>query len=191
MKTKKLIFTLFILLALVQLYVPAKMIWNNEDIIATGVELKFKTAPIDPKDPFRGKYIRLNFSDDTVSVADKNNWTRGETIYITLKIDDQGFAQLVTGCKTIPSNVPLYLKATTSYARYDSSNVVNINYPFDRYYMEETKAYAAEKTYQASQSDTTSITYALVSIKEGNAVLKDVMIDGKSIKNIVNSNHNN
>lgn len=54
--------------------------------------------------------------------------------------------------------------------------------------MEETKAYEAEQAYIQSQQDTTKITYALVKIKNGNAVLKDVIIDGTSIKEIVKAN---
>lgn len=65
---------------------------------------------------------------------------------------------------------------------------LTIHYPFDRYYMEESKAYDAELTYIQSQQDTSKITYALVSIKNGDAVLKDVMISGTSIKEIVKSN---
>ena len=54
--------------------------------------------------------------------------------------------------------------------------------------MEESKAYEAELTYRQSQRDTTKLTYALVSIKNGDAVLKDVLIDGISIKEIVETN---
>ena len=60
-----------------------------------------------------------------------------------------------------------------------------IDYPFDRYYMEESKAYDAELTYRKSQLDTSQIAYALVSIKDGEAVLKDVLINGVSIREIV------
>ncbi|HMB62545.1 MAG TPA: hypothetical protein VKN36_05700, partial [Eudoraea sp.] len=59
------------------------------------------------------------------------------------------------------------------------------DYPFDRFYMEESKANEAELTYRQSQRDTSKITYALVRIKNGEAVLKDVMIDGISIRELV------
>ena len=47
--------------------------------------------------------------------------------------------------------------------------------------MEESKAYNAELAYNESASDTNNITYALVSIRNGNAVVKDVIINGISI----------
>ncbi len=54
--------------------------------------------------------------------------------------------------------------------------------------MEESKASDAEEIYAKSLQDTTQLTYALVSIKNGDAVLKDVLIDGVSIKEIVKAN---
>ena len=89
---KKAIFSLFILMVLVQLFVPANMIWNNEDVLRTGKEFKFKTAPIDPNDPFRGKYIFLSFDNITVEIPHEHNWKRGEAIYVSIKEDNKGFA---------------------------------------------------------------------------------------------------
>ncbi len=55
-----------------------------------------------------------------------------------------------------PINSSMYLKAKVGYINnYDSTNVINIDFPFDRYYMEESKAYAAEKSYRSSLSDST------------------------------------
>lgn len=51
--------------------------------------------------------------------------------------------------------------------------------------MEEIKAYEAELTYSRSQLDSSETTYALVSIRDGDAVLKDVLINEVSIKDIV------
>ena len=42
MNKKKLILLVFILVALVQLYIPIKMILGREDILSTGKEYKFK-----------------------------------------------------------------------------------------------------------------------------------------------------
>ena len=57
--------------------------------------------------------------------------------------------------------------------------------PFDRFYMEESKAPKAEKVYNAANSDQRKETYALVYIKDGTAVLNDVIIDGQSIATYV------
>lgn len=53
--------------------------------------------------------------------------------------------------------------------------------PFNRYYLEEIKAQAAENAYRDAQQDSRDSTYALVAIKNGSAVLADVIIDGMPI----------
>lgn len=185
MKNNKLILIAFILVALAQLYVPAKMILGREDILSTGKEYKFKTAPIDPGDPFRGKYIILRFDENTIEIQDEAEWEEGETIYVFLSEDNNGFVKISSVSKEEPPASQDFLKAKAGNVFGNGSKKLVIDYPFDRYYMEESKAYEAELTYQRSQADTNQVAYALVSIKEGEAVLKDVLIDGVPIREVV------
>ena len=60
MSTKIIVIIAFIFMVFAQWYVPSKMILDREDILKNGEEFKFLTQPIDPSDPFRGKYITLN-----------------------------------------------------------------------------------------------------------------------------------
>lgn len=175
----------FILVALIQLYIPAKMILDSEDVIDSGIAYKFKTAPVDPTDPFRGKYITLRYKDNSVEVENKNDWINGEEVYVILNMDKDGFAKIKFLSKETPKYKADYLKAKISFVSSGGSNQVRIAYPFNRYYMEESKAEAAEKAYRQSQADTSKLTYALVSIKNGEAVLQDVLIGGIPIKDMV------
>ena len=188
MINQKLLLPIFFVVALVQLYVPANMIWTLEKVLETGIEFKFKTAPIDPSDPFRGKYIVLNFQETSVEVENENDWTRGEKVYLCLKTGNDGFARIKSVSKERPTENQNFIKGHVSFITEDGSNRLNIDYPFDRYYMEESKALEAEQAYRQSQQDTSKITYALVSIKNGESVLKDVLIDGISIAEIVTAN---
>ena len=182
---KKILLSVFILVALVQLFVPAKMILDREDILDMGKEYKFKTEPIDPNDPFRGKYITLLYEEDVIEIQNENDWIRGEIIYVFLTTDNEGFAKIKSVSKENPTDNQDFLKTKVSHVTGNGSNKLRIDYPFDRYYMEESKAYDAELTYRKSQLDTSQIAYALVSIKDGEAVLKDVLINGVSIREIV------
>ena len=188
MNSKKLLLIAFILVVLVQWCIPAKMIWEKETILDTGIEFKFKTAPVDPNDPFRGKYITLSYDENTITVSDGQDWVTGESIYVTLTNDTAGFAKIASVSKTKPTDNESFITAKVRYATGNGSNKLIIDYPFDRYYMEESKAYDAELTYRMSQQDTSKITYALVSIRNGKAVLKDILIDGTSIREIVKTN---
>lgn len=188
MSNTKILLSAFFLVALVQLYIPAKMVWDREDVLETGSEYKFKTAPFDPKDPFRGKYIALSFRENTVRIKNPENWTRGETIYVFLTTDKDGFAKIRSVSKVKPTTKEDMIEAKVGFVLQNGSDKLTIDYPFDRFYMEESKAKDAEQTYIWAQSDTSKITYAVVSIKKGDAVLKDVYIDGISISEIVRAN---
>jgi hypothetical protein len=59
------------------------------------------------------------------------------------------------------------------------------NLPFDRFYLEESKASEAERVYWQAQRDTAQVAYGLVTIGKGRAVLTDVMINDRSVVDII------
>ena len=181
MNLHKSLFILFIAMVIFQLFVPFKMILDKEIILRYGTEFKFITAPIDPHDPFRGKYISLQFDESLIEIPTSREWLTGEPIYLILTVDDNGFARVDSATEKRPSVRQHYLKTKV---RYYYSDRVRVTFPFDRFYMEESKAYDAEMAYQESQTDTSATAYALVSIKDGVGVLKDVLIDGVPIREI-------
>ena len=184
MKFKHTLIIVFILMLLAQLFVPAKMILDREDVIKTGTVYKFKTKPVDPNDPFRGKYITLHYDGNSYRAINDENWKRNDEVYVEFTSDKDGYAQIMSVSKEIPKSNNIYLKTKVSYVRGFNRNL-EIDYPFNRYYMEESKAYEAERTYVKTQIDTTKTTYALVHIKNGSAVLTDVLINEIPIREIV------
>jgi uncharacterized membrane-anchored protein len=185
---KNFIFPIFILIALIQLAIPVKSIYNQEQILTHGKEFKFQTVPVDPTDPFRGKYIALNFKENTIGVSTYEKWNKGEKVFVIVEEDKNGFAQVMYASKTVPNNHNHYLSAIVqrvTSTKGESNLEIQIQYPFDRYYMEESKAKAAENLYRKATADQKILTYALVNIKDGKTTLKDVMIDGKSIKDLI------
>ena len=177
MKTKSLILPAFALLVLVQLYVPASMIWERETILQAGEAFKFRTAPIDPYDPFRGRYVSLAFEDTEFAVPEGQDWRYGQEVFVTLEKDKDDFAQVLAISDTEPRG-SAYVRASVSNL-YDTGagKRVMIQYPFDRFYMDEFKAYEAELGYREAQRDTTQIAYALVRIKDGESVLENVFVN--------------
>lgn len=185
MNNKKILLFAFVLIAIVQLSVPSKMIWDRERILELGKEFKFETAPIDPADPFRGKYIVLQFKEATVLLNSDTQWIEGEQIYAVLKTDNKGFAKIDYVTREKPDFNIDYVNAKIEYVIEFPKKSLHISFPFDRFYMEESKAFDAELAYLETQLDSTKTTYALVVIKEGDAVLKHVLIDGVPIREIV------
>jgi uncharacterized membrane-anchored protein len=170
-------------MVIAQIGVVAQIVYNYETTIASGNVYKFKTAPVDPNDPFRGKYINLNFQLTTFR-TDDDSWEPYEMAYAYFSKDEQGFAVIETLSKTKISNSPFDYVQVEINSYYN--NEVRISLPFDTYYMEETKAYDAEVLYREHQQlDATQEVYAVVHIQNGTYVLTDVIINGISIKDAV------
>ena len=182
---KSILISIFALLVLAQLYVPTSMILEKEDVLSSGQEFKFKTAPIDPHDLFRGKYIYLNFQANEIEVQSTKDYVYDENMYAIITKDSNGYAKIQSISKATPSDTENYVKIRVRnfFGKGNSQRVV-VGYPFDRYYMEESKAPVAERAYNELNRDSTQIAYALVSIKNGESVLKDVLINGVPIKEI-------
>lgn len=179
MKTQYL-FIIFIIVVLAQLFIPGKMILDQEDILVSGTAYKFKTQPVDPTDPFRGKYISLNYQIDSAETND-TIWDRRQGVYVYLNKDTLGFAEIYKVSKT-----PLEIKNDYVIARVEWYNIktnrLRFSLPFDRFYMQEDKAKPAEDIIRALQRDSIPHTiYGLVYIKNGNYVLKDVVVNDISI----------
>ena len=179
------IFLIFVLVATLQLFILAQMILKQETTLKKGTAYKFKAQPVDPSDPFKGKYINLNYEIDSFKTND-SIWERNEPIFVYLITDSLGFAKIdMVSRNILADNTNDYVKAKAQwYRRY--SNDLAIQFPFNRYYMDETKAYDAEVAVRNRQQDSLpNNTYAIVYVKNGDAVLNDVIIDAISIKDYV------
>ncbi len=176
------VFIGFILIALVQVFVPAQMIWQQEDVLKSGNVYRFKTMPIDPTDPFRGKYITLNYEMNSFAIAD-TSFVYGDKVRVYIDNDDKGFAKAV-----VLSKRPLEINKDYVVAKVTGNykEVISFELPFDRFYMEESKAKDAEMAYTKINRDSLKENvYAEVYVKEGQSVLKDVIIDGIPIQEYV------
>ena len=181
------IFVIFIVIAGLQLFVPVKMILGKEDILNTGKLYKFRTRPIDPNVPFRGKYIALNYDLDEFKTTD-STWKRGEKVLVYFLNDSNGYAKVHAISREEQYSDLDYIIAKVNW--YNKRNeMLHFDLDFDRYYMDEYKAKTAEEFYikNNQRNDSINTTYALVAVKDGEAVLKDVLINEESIKEFVDN----
>jgi uncharacterized membrane-anchored protein len=162
------------------------MILGREWVLTEGREFFFRSAPVDPNDPFRGKYIVLAYEANSFPVPDATAWQQDQEVFVVLDTDTAGFARIAAVYPEAPEATADYVSATVNYVdRDEKSSRLIIRYPFDRYYMEESKAGEAEQAYRESLRDTLLDTYAIVYVKDGEAVLSDVMIDDRPIREVV------
>lgn len=185
MKSQKIILIIFLCVVIAQILAPTKMIFDQENTIKKGKAYKFLTAPIDPNDPFRGKYIRMNYEINSFKTKD-SIWERNQEIFVYLK-DSLGFAIIETVSKekiNIPNH---FVKAKTGWY-YKNSKELTFTLPFDRFYMEESKAKPAEDLVRKNRVEhlKENRTYALVYINEDKYVLDNVFINDKPIGDLVN-----
>ena len=175
---RKIVWILFALLCLAQWLVPGKMIWDKEKVIENGREYRLIVQPVDPTDPMRGKYVVLSFSPRTFMV-DGDGVKVGDPVYVTMYEDGDGVSHPLELKLERPDEYADYFEAQVE--RLNGGGEVEIAYPFDRFYMEESKAPRAEAIFRESFSDVTQETLAIVHILQGQAVLKDVQIGGVSL----------
>ena len=117
---KTLALPLFVVMCIAQWFIPGQMIYDSETVIVEGVSYKFKTQPVDPSDPFRGKYITLNFDANSIILPDSADWQTGEDVFVTFTTDSAGFAK-ASGIYRSEPETQAYLKTTVSYAQRRSS----------------------------------------------------------------------
>lgn len=180
---KALIIGGFVVMVLAQWFVPGKMILDQEVALTQGVAYKFKTRPIDPSDPLRGKYVSLQYElDKAPLVGDPAiNWE--DQVYVYIEKDAEGFAKATKVSKTKLNTKQDYILATAQNVYKDT---LRFNLPFTRFYMEEGKAYPAEVLVRKANRDSLLANcYGLVYVKEHVAVLENVFVNNIPIKEYV------
>lgn len=183
MKTK-LIFVAFLAVAATQLAVPVGQIRKYEDILRTGVVYKFRTAPVDPYDAFRGRYVALNYADTVATPRQDEKFAYRAAVYIALRKDAAGFAQFGELSSVVPAQGD-YLRVEYLYTESEKGNKAHFRLPFDRFFMEETKAPQAEAAYWKygnRRNQTEEPTYVIVRVKGGRGVIEDLYIRNKPIR---------
>jgi hypothetical protein len=168
------IFAAFALICLIQLAAPASMIWRQERTLAQGQPFKFQTAPVDPYDAFRGKYVALNFREGLPKLPkDFPSGFRGK-VYAPIVVGEDGFARFGEATLSPPQGSPyLTLNVESGYPGQE------LSLPFDRYFMEEAKAPAAEAIYGENTRERDA--FVVVRILDGGWAVEDLFVGGKPI----------
>ena len=92
---KTYIYILFALMVIAQIVASAQIVYKYEKTIASDSVYKFRTAPVDPSDPFRGKSITLDFQIDRYETSD-DSWENYKRAYAYFSKDENGYAVLET-----------------------------------------------------------------------------------------------
>lgn len=153
---------------------PASLVVRGWRTLHEGQRYYFRTAPVDPVDAFRGRYVVLSYEAATVPSTREMALRRGERVYAPLTVGADRFAKLGAPQRQ-PPNGP-YLEA---HVRSTGSRDVVLQLPFDRYYIDENLALAAEKAARdaSGRRGEVSRAYVTVMVRDGHAVLEELFID--------------
>jgi uncharacterized membrane-anchored protein len=143
----------FVILAVIlQLIVLAYMAGEREYIQRNGKVIHLRTAPIDPRDMFRGDYVRLNYEISRIpvnrlkDVDSVGELKKGDKIYVSLKEGPNGLYEMVDAGLKKPAN-GMYLcgRLPYPYRTLRASNPIWIKYGIEAYFVEQGKGWNIEK----------------------------------------------
>lgn len=164
----------FMLLIVVQIVFVSTIIIRHEGIFKYGKIFKFRCAPVDPYDAFRGRYVAIKIREQDVPCENPSSFSSGEIAYAIITPDKDGFVKFSNLRHKSPDKDEDYLKVKVV-GVYDEN--VGIKVPFDRFYMKEDIAPRAESVYRHSSKDA----FLLVRIFNGDATIENFMIGDKPI----------
>jgi uncharacterized membrane-anchored protein len=168
------VWALLLAAVIAQLGFPLRSIMEKNDVLKTGAEYKInRVRPIDPADPFRGRYVAIS-----VGVAIPEDWENkrpGGVYYIRLAAGEDGFAEVAE-----VSNTPIegdgVLKLDSGWREWDNT----IQLPFDRYYMREEIAPKAENAYREDLN-----IYVKLRVKNRQGVIAGLYVEDTRIEEYV------
>ncbi|MBV35687.1 MAG: hypothetical protein CMP47_09590 [Rickettsiales bacterium] len=178
MKNSKL---LLLVLCVVQLAVPGYMIYEQSQILSEGTVYKFQTQPIDPYDPFRGRYVTLTYTINAAPIPSDENLQRDEWAYALLAENDSGFARFTKLVKEEPSSERDYIKIKVGWGNIEHG--YNVKIPFNRYYAPEDAAPKIERSVRRRQREEN--VYAEISVLDGKATLKELYVEGMPVMDYI------
>jgi uncharacterized membrane-anchored protein len=161
--------------ALAQTAVLASMVIDRVTLLHTGREIVLPIIPVDPRDLFRGEYVRLSYGISTVPMAwvDGSPSRRNEVLYVVVekKAEDEAW-QAVRAARTFPGDLnpdQVVLKGRVQFG-----NGTTVRYGIESYFVPEGEGSRLEALARNRKLA------ALVTVdKAGNAAIKGLIIDGK------------
>jgi hypothetical protein len=170
----------------IQLAVPLWLIAGYERTLSHGSEWRFEVVPVDPADAFRGRYLALRFAAETTGLPTAAGIDWQSWVHVPLSEDPEGLAQLGPP-RTEPPAEGAYLRVRVGQIQYTLEGPeAHIDLPFDRLYLPEGLAPAAEERLRESTAGHDEAdgarAWAVVRIRDGRGVLEDLVIDGVSAR---------
>ena len=187
-----------ILAALIMTGLLGQIVAERIAILASGTQVRLATAPVDPRDIFRGDYVIVTYDISRLPVdrltEDPDQFREGDTVYVTLAEDDvsglwQAVAmhhrqpEAVAGTVTIRGRIDWMDTAPLPPAALPGETLVEercvgcrnarISYGIESYFVPEGTGRDLEE-----RRDEGSVTVIAAVSENGTAAIKGLILDG-------------
>lgn len=168
------------IIAAAQTAVLAAMVIDRVRLLKTGREITLPIVPVDPRDLFRGEYVRLGYEAGRVParLLEGPRPSEGAAFYVTLekKGDTWQPMRVMRTLQQETSPERIVLKARTPYrwtAETSADAVLNVRYGIESYFVPEGQGLRLENLAREKKMAT------LVAVDSGgNAAIKGLLIEG-------------
>ncbi|WP_277640561.1 GDYXXLXY domain-containing protein [Wolinella succinogenes] len=168
-----------VLVCVVQWLALFSQIWRYEKVVSEGKSYYFEVRPVDPYDPWRGRYVVLGFEQNRAK--EEGEKITESKAYALLEEDEQGRARVKTLRAQKPSGGEAFVGVKVG--TLDKEGNRRFWFPFDRFYMEEGKAKAAERWLANSKEGEPIV--AEVRVLEGKGVIHELFLGEKRLGDIL------
>lgn len=172
---------IFGVVALAQWAAPLSRIYTYEQTLTHGTLIRLKCTAPDPYDPLRGRFLAIRPEQQQIPIPETLKLNEGTTFYASLSTGDDGLTTL-SGVSLRPPETGECIRLRARY--YSYGNNVNIDWPFERFYINEKLAPEADR-WLAENIRSAQGVIAEVRVLNGKAVLADLTLDGKSFREIL------
>lgn len=179
-----------LLTIVMQLVVPTSIALQYEKVLKEGKLYRFQVVPIDPADPFKGRYVRLRFAaqngvKEDLRVFPTERLKRKKTVYAVLEANENNIAHVRELHLEQPKDSVDYIKSKVDYAYGDKWS---IRFPFNKYYANEYKAPKIEGVVRGRvRSEMESNVFAHVRVSNGRGVIEQLYVGEQTILDYLNS----
>ena len=200
--------TLVVAVALVaQVSAISWLIWRYERIVRSGTEVRFACQAYDPYDPLRGRYLQTSVREECTNLVisgtlDGNLYSCRHRLFARLELASSNGLWRVGMVAEQPQGEGLWIKpksSTLDYRmrwnekrkdeRYDdfenrrkmSGVLARVDMP-DQLFLNEKLAHEAEEVLRKATGKSAVAVYRVL---DGEIVITDIEIDGKSITQLV------
>ena len=170
----------FIVAAIImQVLVLAYMAGEREHILHSGTMIQLRTAPVDPRDIFRGDYVRLSYeisriaANDIKDAEDNEKIKKGRKIFVGLEKGPDGLHRMTQAQFQRPQT-GLYLtgRIPNRFQISQPGRPISVKYGIEAYFVEQGAGRAIEKQRGSRTEAQVPLEMAIAVGSNGKSVIK-------------------